>query len=168
MTTDISEIDKEIGEIPEKGKQPRRRASALTFLAFIFALIALAGTALMWWQEKLAGEQKDERASAGISRLESAGSELSFKLSQVEGKLELLADNDSSAQFTALNKRFDADATELAALDQAIRGQLALSRSLQAAAESMQGRLLAAETVLVDVSSQELDSGAELDLGEVD
>ena len=168
MNTDISEIDSEIKDSPAPEKKPRRGGSALALLAFIFAFAALAGTAWMWWQDELAREQGDDPVSAVIARLESADSELSLKLKQVLGQLESLADQDSNAQFAALYKRLDADSVQVESLDQTIRDQLALSRSLQAAAESMQGRLLATEAALAGMSAPELDAGGELDLAEVD
>jgi len=168
VNTDISAIDNEIENIPAKEKKPRRGGTALALLAFIFALAALAGTAWMWWQDETAREQGDDRVFAELARLESADSELSLKLKQVRGEMESLADNDASAQIAALHKRLEADGTQVDRLDQTIRDQLALSRSLQAAAESMQGRLLAAEAALAGMSSQELDAGGELDLAEVD
>jgi uncharacterized protein HemX len=168
VNTDISEIDSEIADIPAGEKKLRRGGSALAFLAFIFALAALAGTAWMWWQDEMAGEQSDDRVFAEIARLESADSELSLKLKQVRGEMEALAGDDSSAQIAALHQRLEADGAQVAGLDQTIRDQLALSRSLQAAAESMQGRLLATEAALASMSAQELDAGGELDLAEVD
>jgi len=168
VNTDISEIDSEIDDMPAKEKKSRRGGSALALLAFIFALAALAGTAWMWWQDEMAGEQDDDRVFAEIARLESADSELSLKLKQVRGEMESLADNDSSAQIAELHKRLEADSAQVNNLDQTIRDQLALSRSLQAAAESMQGRLLATEAALAGMSAQELDAGGELDLAEVD
>jgi len=168
VNTEISEIDKEIGDIPAKEKKPRRSGSALALLAFIFALAALAGTAWMWWQDEMAGEQGDDRVFTEFARLESADSELSLELKQVRGDMKSLVDNDSSAQIAALHKRLEADGVQVDSLDQSVRDQLALSRSLQAAAESMQGRLLATEAALAGMSSQELDAGGELDLAEVD
>ena len=168
MNTDISEIDSEINDSPAQEKKPRRGGSALALLAFIFALAAMAGTAWMWWQDEMAGEQGDDPVFAEIARLESADSELSLKLKQVLGQMESLADQDSSAQFAELHKRLEADSAQVQSLDQTIRDQLALSRSLQAAAESMQGRLLATEAALAGMSAPELDAGGELDLAEVD
>lgn len=168
MNTEISAIDKEIGDIPAQEKKPRRAGSALALLAFIFALAALAGTAWMWWQDEMAGKQSDDRFFTEIARLESADSELSLKLTQVRGKMESLADNDNSAQIAALHKRLETDRVRVDSLDQTIRDQLALTRSVQTAAESMQGRLLAAEAALAGMSSQDLDAGGELDLAEVD
>ena len=85
MNTDISEINNEIGDTPAKEKQPRRAGSALAFMAVIFALAALAGTAWMWWQDEMAREQGDDRVFVEIARLESADSELSLKLKQIRG-----------------------------------------------------------------------------------
>ncbi len=164
----MSEIDSEIDDSPEQEKKARRGGSALVLLAFIFALAALAGTAWMWWQDEMAREQGDDPVFAEIARLGSADSELSLKLKQVLEQMESLADNDSSAQIAALHKRLEADSAQVENLDQTIRDQLALSRSLQAAAESMQGRLLATEAALAGMSAPELDAGGELDLAEVD
>ena len=49
-----------------------------------------------------------------------------------------------------------------------IEYQSLTARSLQAAAESMHGRLLATEAALAGLSTQQLDAGGELDLAEVD
>jgi uroporphyrin-3 C-methyltransferase len=168
VNTDISEVNSEIDDIPANEKKPRRGGSALALLAFIFAFAALAGTAWMWWQDEMTREQGDDRVFAEIARLEGADSELSLKLKQVRGEIDSLADNDSSAQIAALHQRLEADSAQVDSLDQTIRDQLALSRSLQAAAESMQGRLLATEAALAGMSAQDLDAGGELDLAEVD
>jgi uroporphyrin-3 C-methyltransferase len=82
--------------------------------------------------------------------------------------MKTLADNDSSAQIIALHKRLETDSAQVDTLDQTIKDQLALSRSLRTATESMQGRLLATEATLAGMSSQKLDAGGELDLAEVD
>ena len=168
MNTDNSEIDGVIDDSPAQEKKTRRGGSALALLAFIFALAALAGTAWMWWLDEMTGEQGDDPVFAEIARLASADNELSLKLEQALGQLESLADHDSSAQIAALHKRLDADSAQVRNLDQTIRDQLALSRSLQAAAESMQGRLLATEATLAGMSAPQLDAGGELDLAEVD
>ncbi len=168
MNTDISAIEDQTDDIPATQKKPRRAGFALALLAFIFALAALVGTVWMWWQDEMAGEQGDDRIFAEITRLESADSEFSVKLKHVQVGLESLADNDDSAQIAALHKRLETNGAQLASVDQSIRDQLSLLRSLQAATESMQGRLLAVEAALAAMSSPKLDAGGELDLAEVD
>jgi uroporphyrin-3 C-methyltransferase len=168
VNTDISEIENKIDDIPSIDKKPRTGGGALAFLAFIFAMAAFAGTAWIWWQDEFSATQDDERVFAEITRLETADSELSLKLNQIRGELESLGDSDSEAQIIALHKRLESDRAQVDSLDQTIRDQLALTRSLQAAAESMQSRLLATEAALAGLSSQQLDAGGELDLAEVD
>lgn len=168
MNTDISKIDKEIGDIPAQEKKPRRAGSALALPAFIFAFAALAGTAWMWWQGEMAGEQSEDRVFTEIAHLKSADSKLSLELTQVQGEMESLVGNNNSAQISALHERLETDRVKTDSLDQTIRDQLALSRTLQSATESMHGRLLAIEAALAGMSSQELDAGGELDLAEVD
>jgi len=168
VNTEISEIDNGVDDVPEKVKKPRRTGSALAFLAFLFAFAALAGTGWIWWQDELAAERDDDRVFPALARLESTDKELSLGLNQVEGKLESLAEKDNSAQIAALHARLEADAAQLARLDQTIRDQQAYSRSWQSDTASIQGRLRAAEATLADMALQEMDAAGELDLAEVD
>jgi len=168
VNTDNSEIENEIGDLPIKEKKSRSKGSALAFLAFVFSLTALGGTAWMWWQDEMAKEQGQGQTVAELARLENADSELSLKIKQVRDKVDALAGEDNSAEITALHQRLESDSGQVDSLEKTIQEQLALSRSLQSAAESMQGRLLAAEAAVSAMSSQELDAGGELDLAEVD
>jgi len=147
---------------------PRRSGSALAFLAFLFALAALAGTGWMWWQDQASLGLEEDRVFSEISRLETSDSELSLKLNQVRSEVDSLASGDAGAELAALQRRIEADRSKMAGVEQAISEQLARSRSLQAATESMQGRLMAAEAALTGMATRELDAGGELDIAEVD
>ena len=168
VNTDISEIENEISDIPLEEEKPRRKGSTLAFLAFVFALAALAGSAWMWWQDQIAQEEGTDKALTEIARLERADSELSLKLNQLRDELDSLPADDSSGEIASLQQRLESGVTEVDRLEQSLNEQLALSRTLQAAAEAMQGRLLAAEAALTGMASKELDAGGELDLAEVD
>jgi uroporphyrin-3 C-methyltransferase len=168
VNTDISEIENNFDDKPSIEEKPRSGGAGLALLAFILALSALAGTGWMWWQGGLTKTQGDERVYSEITRLEAANSELTVELNRVRGEVETLADDDSGAQITELRMQLEADRVQVGNLEQTIRDQLALTRSLQSAAESMQGRLLATEATLAGLSSQQLDAGGELDLAEVD
>ena len=188
MNTENSDIETEIPEIPVEEKsneeipvkepetgetkpekdQPRRSGSALSFLAFIFSLAALAGAGWMWWQDQASTGQEEQRMFAEITRLENSDSELSLKLKQIRDELSSLAAGDVGAEFEAMQKRMEADRSKMDKVEQAINEQLALSRSLQAAADSMHGRLAAAEAAVTGMSTRELDAGGELDIAEVD
>jgi len=178
VNTEISEIESdtpetppeetEIKEIKPENDQPRRGGSALSFFAFIFSLAALAGAGWMWWQDQASTGQEEQRMFAEIQRLESSDNELSLKLSQIRDELNSLAAGDVGAEFEAMQKRMEADRSKMDKVEQAINEQLALSRSLQAAADSMHGRLAAAEAAVTGMSTRELDAGGELDIAEVD
>jgi len=168
VNTDISEIESEISDIPAEEKKPRRRGSVLAFLAFVFALAALAGTAWMWWQDEIAQDESADKVFTEIARLESADSELNLRLKQMRDEVESLPSDDNSGEIAALQQRLESGVAEVDRLEQSLNEQLALSRSLQAAAEAMQGRLLAAEAALNGMTSRELDAGGDLDLAEVD
>ena len=178
MNTEISEIESDAPETPPEEieiketkpekDQPRRSGSALSFLAFIFSLAALAGAGWMWWQDQASTGQEEQRMFTEITRLESSDKELSLKLSQIRDELNSLAAGDVGAEFEAMQKRMEADRSKMDKVEQAINEQLALSRSLQAAADSMHGRLAAAEAAVTGMSTRELDAGGELDIAEVD
>jgi uroporphyrin-3 C-methyltransferase len=168
VNTDISEIENEISDIPLEDEKPPRKGSAMAFLAFVFALVALAGSAWMWWQDQAALEEGAEKAFIEIARLERADSEHSLKLKQLRDEIGSLPTDDKSGEIAALQRRLETGVAEVDRLEQSLNEQLALSRTLQAAAEAMQGRLLAAEAALSGMASRELDAGGELDLAEVD
>ena len=151
-----------------KEAEPRRRGSALSFLSFMIAMVALLGTAWMWWQDQASQGLEQARVFKEIARLESNDSEVSLKLGQIRNEVDSLISGDMGAEFDALQKRIETDRSKMADVEQTIREQLALSRSLQAATDSMQGRLLAAEAAVTGMSTRELDAGGELDLAEVD
>jgi len=158
----------ETGETKPEKDQPRRGGSALSFLAFVFSLAALAGAGWMWWQDQASTGQEEQRMFTEITRLENSDSELSLKLKQIRDELNSLAAGDVGAEFEAMQKRMEADRSKMDTVEQAVSEQLALSRSLQAAADSMHGRLAAAEAAVTGLSTQELDAGGELDIAEVD
>ena len=178
MNTEISEIESDAPETPPEeieiretklaNGQSRRSGSVLSFFAFIFSLAALAGAGWMWWQDQASTGQEEQRMFTEIQRLESSDSELSLKLSQIRDELNSLAAGDAGAEFEAMQKRMEADRSKLDEVEQTIGEQLALSRSLQAAADSMHGRLAAAEAAVTGMSTRELDARGELDIAEVD
>jgi uroporphyrin-3 C-methyltransferase len=183
VNNEISETESDAPEIPPekfeikenkaeessaRESKPRRSGGGLPVLAFLFSLAALAGAGWMWWQDRASSGQEEKRVFAEITRLESSDSELSLKLSQLRNEMDSLAAGDVGAEFAALQKRLEADRSKMGDVEQAISEQLRLSRSLQAAADSMQGRLAAAEAALTGMSTRELDAGGELDIAEVD
>ena len=158
----------ERSETPDYSQKPPRRGGFLVFLALLFSLAALAGSAWMWWQDQSSRDSGETRLMNEISRLESNDSQVELKLKQLRDELDALASGDVSAEFNALQVRLQADRAQAESLEQAMREQLALSRSLQAATDSIQGRLQAAEAAVSGLSTRELDAGGELDLAEVD
>ena len=169
-----SVVEKPVAKEPQPQSEPlpkevksRRKGGGLSFLAFVFSLAALAGTGWMWWQGQ-SSDGQDQLVSAEITRLENNDSGLTLKVQQIREEVDSLAAGDMGAQFTALQQRMESDRSKMADVEQTISEQLALSRSFQAAATSIQGRLIAAEAALSGMATQELDAGGELDIAEVD
>ena len=168
LETPEVEVENEVSEEIAPIAEPPRRRQALAFFAFLLSLAALAGTGWMWWQDQSSIDREEGRMFSEIARLESSDSELSLKLSQVRDQLEAMQSDDSGAEWQALQNRMQADRTKMAQLEQAIDEQLSLARSLQAAAGTINDRLLAAETALTGMATRELDASVELDIAEVD
>jgi len=155
-------------ETKSEESQPRRSGGAFSLFAFLFSVAALALAAWMWWQDLASTGQEEQRVFAEIARLESSDSELSLKLNQLRDEINSLAAGDAGAEFEAMQRRLEADRSKMDNVEQAISEQLALSRSLQAVAHSIQGRMAAAEAAVTGMSTRELDAGSELDIAEVD
>lgn len=173
MNSEIPQIESEAQEPPEgdaeeQREKPRRGGAFAASLAILFSLVALAGTAWMWWQDQTSRGQQDERVFAEIARLESSDSALALKLQQLRDELEQVTSADDAAQLAALEDRLAADRGQLDRAERAIREQTALAQSLQAVTDSMRERLLAAEAALSAVSNRPVDAGGELDVAEVD
>lgn len=154
--------DTENGE-PERG----RRGAGVAWFALLLALVALAGTAWMWWQDQAAQSTDRQQFMDEIARLEAGDSQLSLKLNQLREDLESTAGSGGD-EMQALQQRMLEDRSQLGTIEQSIREQAERSVSMQAAAEALHGRLLAAEAALSNMSARELDAGGELDLLEVD
>ena len=173
MNSDIPQIESEAqepleGDAEEQREKPRRKGAFAASLAMLFSLIALAGTAWMWWQDQSSLGQEEERVFAEIARLESSDSALALKLQQLREELEQVTSADDAAQLAALEDRLAADRGQLDRAERAIREQTAVAQSLQAVTDSMRERLLAAEAALSAVSNRPVDAGGELDVAEVD
>jgi uroporphyrin-3 C-methyltransferase len=173
VNSEIPQIESEAQEPPEgdaeeQREKPRRGGAFAASLAILFSLVALAGTAWMWWQDQTSRGQQDERVFAEIARLESSDSALALKLQQLRDELEQVTSADDAAQLAALEDRLAADRGQLDRAERAIREQTALAQSLQAVTDSMRERLLAAEAALSAVSNRPVDAGGELDVAEVD
>lgn len=138
-----------------------------SFLAILLALVALALSGWNWWNAQDSGDG-ESRMLAEVGRLEAGDQELSLKIAGLREEIDALASGDVSAEFQALQRRLEADRAQMAQVERMMQEQLALSRSLQAATESVQGRLQAAEAAVSGFSTRELDAGGELDLAEVD
>ena len=158
----------------KKGEQPpgkppeKKRGGFLAFLAFVLSLAALALSAWTWWQGQSSGDEASERVYAEIARLEGSDSELALKIKAVRDEVDALSSEDVDAAFQAMQQRLETDRVKMAEVEQTMQEQLAVSRSLQAAATSAQARLQAAEAAVAGLSTRELDAGGELDLAEVD
>lgn len=161
------------GPPPEKpadeppGPSAKKRGGFGSFLAMLLALAALALSGWNWWAAQDSGQGESEMLSE-VARLQAGDEELAFKITQLREELDMLASGDVSAEFDALQGRLEADRAQMAQVERAMQEQLALSRSLQAATESVQVRLQAAEAAVSGLSTRELDAGGELDLAEVD
>ncbi|MEJ2399866.1 MAG: uroporphyrinogen-III C-methyltransferase [Xanthomonadales bacterium] len=153
---------------PERAPPPQRSGRFIAFIALLFSLAALAGAAWMWWQDQGAGEAEQTRLMTEIARLDGGDDELRLRIRELRDELDALASGDVTAEFRAMQQRMESDRAQFARLEQTIREQMALSRSLQTATEAIQDRLQAAEAAVTGMSTRELDAGGELDLAEVD
>lgn len=137
-------------------------------LALLLALASLGVSGWLWWQDLNQAGHEQQRLAEEIGRLDARDDALSAELDQQRQSLESLRAADHGVELAELQQRLQADRARLASVERSIEEQLALSRSLQGAADAMHGRLLAAEAAVARSSAPELNAGGELDLAEVD
>lgn len=112
--------------------------------------------------------QEEERLMAEVARLESRANGLGEELRTLRETVTARGAEDTAGALAALEARAESDRAQLQKAEEALNEQLALSRSLQSAADALHGRLLAAEAALAGMSVQTVGAGSELDLAEVD
>ncbi len=178
MNTDISGIEPEQPKFPAKETSvadsgpnrtgPGRSGGVLGFLALLFAIAALAATGWMWWQGQATTVEESQRLSSELARLESNNRELSVQLTQLREGLRALESDDPAAKLSELQQGQQTDRSNIERVEQAINEQTTLARSLQATADSLSTRLMAAESALGAISARELNAAGELDIAEVD
>jgi uroporphyrin-3 C-methyltransferase len=122
----------------------------------------------MWWQGQVSLGQDEQRAIAEFSRLADSDNKLSLELNQLRDQVKTLSAGDAGAEIAAVQQRLQADRSKMDRVENALNEQSSIARSLQAASESLHGRLAAAEAALTGMSTRELDAGGALDLAEVD
>ncbi|MGD8346679.1 MAG: uroporphyrinogen-III C-methyltransferase, partial [Lysobacterales bacterium] len=152
----------------EEAASGKRGNSFFIFVAILLAALALALSAWTWWQMQQVASSTGSDMQAEIAQLASQQSMLARDIEQISGSLEAVTADDPGAAVEALRRQVETDRKQLARLDQSLTEQTAIARSLQAAAESMQVRLRAAEAAVTGISSRERGAGEELDLAEVD
>jgi len=171
-------LSKDDGPGPGKASTPPKRSEEASSGKrgspfFIFAAILMAGLAVTlsawtWWQLQQSANDSSSDIRAEIAQLASQQSGLAREIEQLGGSLEAVTADDPDGAVKALRRQIQADREQVARLDQSLTEQTAIARSLQAAAESMQVRLRAAEAAVTGISSRERGAGEDLDLAEVD
>ncbi|MCU0989335.1 MAG: uroporphyrinogen-III C-methyltransferase [Xanthomonadales bacterium] len=173
MKLEISSMDTKPGERaadPVRGREERTRGggSAVAVLALLVALSALAGAAWLGWRDWAVAGPERQRLADQVARVDASDGALSAGLSELRSELGALAAADGGAALAELRRGAAADRARLAATEQSLAEQQALSRSLQSASAALYERMLAAEAALARQSARDLDAAEELDLAEVD
>lgn len=153
---------------PGDSSSGKRGGSFFLFLAILLAILAVALSAWTWWQLQQAANDSYSDTQAEIAQLAAQQSGLARDVEQLTAALEAVTANDPGGAVEALRRQLETDRKQMARFEQSLAEQAAIARSLQAAAESMQVRLRAAEAAVTGISSLERGAGEELDLAEVD
>jgi uroporphyrin-3 C-methyltransferase len=153
---------------PGDSSSGKRGGSFFLLLAILLAVLAATLSAWTWWQLQQAANDSYGDTQAEIAQLAAQQSGLARDVEQLTAALEAVTANDPGGAVEALRRQLETDRQQMARFEQSLAEQTAIARSLQAAAESMQVRLRAAEAAVTGISSLERGAGEELDLAEVD
>jgi len=148
-------------------KKPASSGTAIAILALLVAMAAVIATGWQWWQTRSAGPDEDSQREA-IARLQDTQQNLAASLASIE---EQLAASHSPAEADALSRREERlknVENQLAGLLGQVGQDESTLSAVQGSVRSMEQRLSATESGLVNVAAASQTSSVALDIAEID
>jgi len=160
LTTDP--VDKLLQE-----KKPASSGKAIAVLALLVAMAAVSATAWQWWQTRLADPAEVTQAQT-FSRLQETQQQLVKSVAAFEAQLESTQSPLDAAELTRRNERLKAVENQLEGLQgQSGEDEASLS-AMQGSVRSLEQRISATESGLVNLATNSQNSGVELEIAEID
>lgn len=148
-------------------KRPATAGTAIAILALLVSMAAVSATGWQWWQTRLT--VPDELAQKEtITRLQETQQQLAVSLATIEEQLGAAQSPVDAAELSRQGDRLRVVESRLAGLlGQAGEDQASIS-AMQASVRSLEQRLSATESGLVNVAAASQNSSAALDIAEID
>ncbi len=148
-------------------KRPATAGTAIAILALLVSMAAVSATGWQWWQTRLT--VPDELAQKEtITRLQETQQQLAVSLATIEEQLGAAQSPVDAAELSRQDDRLRVVESRLAGLlGQAGEDQASIT-AMQASVRSLEQRLSATESGLVNVAAASQNSSAALDIAEID
>ena len=155
-------------ETSEGSEQKPPRSGLVAGIAVLLALGALALSGLIWWEGRDTQPQVDPQIAQAIEELRQSQAEQSRSLAGLSDRVNELPSDDKGAEIANLESALSDSAAESRDLRSELATQQTYTRSLQQAIESLQARLMVAETSLAARAPSQAGSKDQFNLAGVD
>jgi uncharacterized protein HemX len=150
-----------------KEKKPASSGKGIAILALLVALATVSESAWQWWQARSAGTDVAAQQET-MSRIQQNQQQFARSMGTVEARLKSMDEPGNDGEISSLGQQF-------ASLESKITGMQSQSGMDKASMAALQGglrsndlRLSTVEAGLSSVAANSQNSGAELDLAEID
>ena len=148
-------------------KKPTSTGKAIAVLALLVSMAAVSATAWQWWQTRQADPDQTSQKEA-VVRLQDTQQRLSGSVAAFEAQLDAFESPIDPAEFYRQGERLKAAEDLIASLQgQSGEDQASISAA-QGSVRSLEQRLSATESGLINVAASSQNSSVELDIAEID
>ena len=148
-------------------KKPASSGKSIAVLALLVALASVSATGWQWWQTQQA-DPNEATQKESLARLQEAQQKTANSVATFEAQLNAAESPIDAAEFSRRDERLKAVESQVASLQgQSGEDQASIS-AVQGSVRSLEQRLSATESGLVNVAASSQNSSVELDIAEID
>ena len=171
LNQDIQDIDKLTSDPAVdrllQEKRPAATGTAIAILALLVAMAAVSATGWQWWQTRLTNPNETAQKET-ITRLQDGQQQLARSVASFEERLGTAQSSINADELSRREERLKTVETQLNGLQrETAQGQDSIN-AMQGSIRSMEQRLSATESGLVNVAAASQNSSVALDIAEID
>lgn len=148
-------------------KKPASTGTAIAILALLVAMAAVSATGWQWWQTRM-GDPDAVAQKGALSKLQETQQQLASSVASFEERLGAVQSPVSADELSRQVDRLKAVESQLTGLQGQEREDQASISAMQGSVRSLEQRLSATESGLVNVAAASRNSNAALDIAEID
>jgi uncharacterized protein HemX len=150
-----------------KEKKPASSGKGIAILALLVALATVSESAWQWWQARSAGTDVAAQQET-MSRIQQNQQQFARSMGTVEARLKSMDEPGNDGEISSLGQQFASLESKITGMQSQSDVDKASMAALQGGLRSNDLRLSTVEAGLSSVAANSQNSGAELDLAEID